>query len=37
MYISTNEVGLYEKYGYAFLTTMKDINDEDSKVYIKKI
>lgn len=37
VYISTNEVGLYEKYGYVFLTTMKDINGEDSKVYTKKI
>ena len=33
LYISTNEQGLYEKYGYSFYTMMKDINGEDSRVY----
>lgn len=36
-YISTNHVGLYEKYGYKFFKTMKDIDGEDSRVYIKKL
>ncbi len=33
IYISTNETGLYEKYGYCFYQIMKDIHDEDSRVY----
>lgn len=33
IYISTGETGLYEKYGYSFWRMMKDINDEDSRVY----
>lgn len=37
MYISTNEEGLYEKYGFVFYRIMKDINGEDSRVYIKKV
>ena len=35
IYISTNHVGLYEKYGYEFMEIMKDINGEDSRVYVK--
>ena len=34
LYISTGETGLYEKYGYRFWKMMKDINGEDSRVYI---
>lgn len=34
-YISTNHEGLYEKYGYEFYQTMKDIGGEDSRVYVK--
>ena len=37
VYISTNHEGLYEKYGYAFFDTMKDIEGEDSRVYVKRI
>lgn len=37
IYISTNHVGLYEKYGYAFWQMMKDIGGEDSRVYVKHI
>ena len=37
VYISTNHVGLYEKYGYAFWKTMKDIQGEDSSVYMKRL
>ncbi len=37
IYISTNHIGLYEKYGYEFTEIMKDINGEDSRVYVKHI
>ena len=37
IYISTGETGLYEKYGYHFLKTMKDIGGEDSRVYVTEI
>ena len=37
IYISTNHVGLYEKYGYEFFQMMKDIHGEDSRVYVKQI
>lgn len=37
VYISTNHVGLYEKYGYEFLKMMKDIHGQDSRVYIKHL
>ncbi len=37
IYISTGETGLYEKYGYSFWKTMKDVNGEDSRVYRKKL
>ena len=37
IYISTNHIGLYEKYGYEFFTTMKDISGEDSRVYTKHL
>lgn len=33
VYISTNHVGLYEKYGYSFLTEAQDINGENTRVY----
>lgn len=33
IYISTNATGLYEKYGYTFYRIMKDIENEDSRVY----
>ena len=33
IHISTGETGLYEKYGYSFWKTMKDVNGEDSRVY----
>ena len=32
-YISTDETGLYEKYGAEFMTVMKDLRGEDSRVY----
>ena len=37
VYISTNHIGLYEKYGYALLDIMKDINGEDTRVYKKNL
>lgn len=37
IHISTNHVGLYEKYGYEFFKMMKAIDGEDSRVYIKKL
>ena len=37
VYISTNHVGLYEKYGCEFLTMMKDMDGNPSRVYVKKI
>ena len=36
-YISTNHIGLYEKYGYKFFATMKDIEGEDTRVYRKEL
>ena len=33
IYISTNEIGLYEKYGFSFWKIMKDTQGEDSRVY----
>ena len=37
IYISTNHIGLYEKYGYEFFQVMKDIEGEDSRVYVRKL
>lgn len=36
-HISTNHVGLYEKYGYEFFTEAKDVEGEDTRVYRKKL
>lgn len=33
LYISTGEIGLYEKYGYSFYEMMKDVHGEDTRVY----
>lgn len=33
IYISTDETGLYEKYGYTFWKMMKNIGGEESRVY----
>lgn len=33
IYLSTNEVGLYEKYGFSFLRTMNDTDGEQSRIY----
>ena len=37
IYISTNHIGLYEKYGYEFFTTAKDIEGENTRIYQKKL
>ncbi|WP_028509129.1 GNAT family N-acetyltransferase [Ruminococcus sp. NK3A76] len=37
LYISTDHVGLYEKYGCEFLRTMTDVHGGESRVYIKRI
>ena len=37
IYISTNHIGLYEKYGYEFLKMDKDIHGEDTRVYRKEL
>ena len=37
VYVSTDHVGLYEKYGCTFKAEMKDISGGLSRVYVKKI
>ena len=37
VYISTNHIGLYEKYGCVYMTRMNDMNGELSRIYVKKI
>ena len=37
VYISTNHIGLYEKYGCEFMAQMNDMNGTPSRVYVKKI
>lgn len=37
LYISTNHVGLYEKYGCEFYQMMNDIGGEPSRVYVKNL
>ncbi len=37
VYISTNHVGLYEKYGCEYLTQMDDMNGEPSRVYVRRV
>lgn len=36
-YISTDHIGLYEKYGYEFYKTQKDMNGEVSRIYRKSL
>lgn len=36
-YISTDHVGLYEKYGYELYQMVKSLDGEDARVYRKKI
>ncbi len=37
IYISTSHEGLYEKYDYEFFQIMKDIEGEDSRVYVRRL
>lgn len=37
IYLSTNEVGLYEKYGFEYYKNMDDIQGNDSRIYVKKL
>ena len=37
IYLSTNHVGLYEKYGFEYDTMLKDMDGEPSRIYMKKI
>ena len=37
IYISTNHIGLYEKYGYEFYKMEKDIEGDESRVYRKAL
>ena len=37
VYISTNHIGLYEKYGCDYRTQMNDMDGELSRIYVKKI
>ncbi len=37
VYISTNHIGLYEKYECEFLSLMNDIDGTPSRVYVKRI
>ena len=36
-HISTNHIGLYEKYGYEFFTVAKDVEGNDTRIYRKKL
>ena len=36
-HISTNHIGLYEKYGYEFYMNALDVEGENTRVYRKKI
>ncbi len=36
-YISTDHIGLYEKYGYKFYETQKSMSGDISRIYIKNI
>ena len=37
VFISTNHIGLYEKYGCEYRTQMNDMDGELSRIYVKKI
>ena len=37
VHISTNHVGLYEKFGYEFFINAKDVDGEDTRVYRKNL
>ena len=37
VYLSTNHIGLYEKYGFEFFGIMDDIDGNPSRIYVKYI
>ena len=37
IYLSTNHIGLYEKYGCEFRTVLNDIEGNPSRIYVKKV
>ena len=37
IYVSTNHVGLYEKYGCTYLTQAKDLEGEWSRIYVRNV
>ena len=37
MYLSSNEVGLYEKYGFKFLKMMHTVWGEETQVFVKRL
>ena len=37
VYLSTNEIGLYEKYGFKFLCTAEEIRGGEARVYARKL
>lgn len=37
VYLATDHMGLYEKYGYTYLETRKDCWDEEARIYYKKL
>ena len=37
VYISTDHIGLYEKYGYDFFKTAKSVGGEETRIYRKKL
>lgn len=37
IYICTDHIGLYEKYGYTYMENRVDIYGDDSRIYVKRI
>ena len=37
VYLSTDHVGLYEKYGFTFRTMLNDVDGKPSRIYAKRI
>ena len=37
IYISTNEIGLYEKYGFTYMESRIDIYGEEARIYLKNL
>lgn len=37
VYLATDHIGLYEKYGFGYLESRIDVYGDDSRIYVKKI